>query len=373
MKRIIFAAALLSLVSLEAISQNAPDKLVFKSDQALIDSLKRTDYPYLFPLWGDKVQKMGIKMPLPAGIGVNYLWQESELLIQNLSVGFNNGPMTDLGNVVRIDKAVATAGALNIRPDLWILPFLNVYIILAEAKTSTSIDASVWLPDSSNNWKQITAFSSKADFDATTFGFGLTPTFGFAGGWVALDMNFAWSDVSALDKPAFSFVFGPRFGKTFKFDNPDQTLAIWVGGFRLNLGSETSGSINLSEVLPTDGLQQKVDQGTAQVDQAQQQVDAWWNGLSSSQKENPVNKAKYNAANQALETAGTLLAGLDAAASNIQSATVQYSLEKSQKKMWNFIVGSQFQLNEHWMIRAEYGFLGTRTQFIGGLQYRFGI
>ncbi len=338
-----------------------------------MDSLKRTEYPYMFPLWGDKVQKLGIKMPLPAGVSVQYLWQESDLVIQNLMVGFNNGPMTDVSNIIRIDNATATANAINVRPDLFVLPFLNVYIILAQAKTSTAIDASLWLPDSSNNWKQITAFSSKADFDVTTFGFGLTPTIGLGGGWVALDMNFAWSDVSALDKPAFSFVLGPRFGKTFKFDDPDKSLAVWVGGFRLNIGSETDGSINLSEVLPTDGLQGKVDQGFQKVDQGQQQVDAWWNGLTNAQQQNPVNKARYEAANRALATAGSVLTGLDGALSNAESATVQYGLEKSQKKMWNFIVGGQFQLNEHWMVRAEYGFLGTRNQFIGGLQYRFGI
>ena len=41
--------------------------------------------------------------------------------------------------------------------------------------------------------------------------------------------------------------------------------------------------------------------------------------------------------------------------------------------MWNFIIGSQFQINRSWMIRAEYGFLGSRSQFIGGLQYRFNL
>jgi hypothetical protein len=30
-------------------------------------------------------------------------------------------------------------------------------------------------------------------------------------------------------------------------------------------------------------------------------------------------------------------------------------------------------LNMHFMIRAEFGFLGSRQQFIGGLQYRFGL
>lgn len=373
MKKSLTVILIILLGSAYGFGQNHPDKLVFKGDAATIDSLKRTDYPYLFPFWGDKVQKMGITMPLSAGIGLNYLWQESDLTISNLMVGFNNGPMTDLAEVVRINSAVAKANGVNIRPDLWILPFLNVYAIVAVAKSSTTIEAGLWLPDTSNNWQEVTTFSSEANFDIQTFGFGLTPTFGIGGGWVALDMNFAWSDVSALDKPAFSFVFGPRIGKTFKFANPQTNIAVWVGAFRLNIGSATTGSLNLSEVLPIEDLQGKVDQGLQNVESAQANVDGWWNGLTPLEQQNPANRARYAAANRALESAGELLTGLDGALSNAESATVQYSLEKSQKEMWNFIVGAQFQLNQNWQFRAEYGFLGTRQQFIGMMQYRFGL
>lgn len=368
----VFLAALLFGVG-TARSQNAPDKLVFAGDSTLVDSLRRTDYPYLFPIWGDKVRKMGIALPLSAGIGVNYMWGESELVIDNLSVGFNNGPMTDIDEVVRIDNGLASVSGVNVRPDLWVLPFLNVYGILGAANTSTAIDAGLWLPDSANNWGEVSAFSSTAEFDVQTFGFGVTPTAGLGGGWVALDMNFTWTDVSALEKPAFAFVFGPRFGKTFKLANPGQAAAIWVGAFRLNISSETSGSIDLAEVLPIDGLQQRVDDGMARVEDARLQVDAWWNGLSAAEQENPVNEARYEAANRALGAAGNLLTSLDGALSNADGATVQYSLNKAQAKMWNFIVGGQFQLSESLQFRAEYGFLGERRQFIGGIQYRFGL
>ncbi|HWH62639.1 MAG TPA: hypothetical protein VNS50_05175, partial [Ginsengibacter sp.] len=107
--------------------------------------------------------------------------------------------------------------------------------------------------------------------------------------------------------------------------------------------------------------------------EAQTQVDAWWNGLTPPQQNNPVNKAKYETANAALTTAGNILDAADGALSTISTSTIQYSLDKRVKDMWNFIVGSQFQLNKHWMVRAEYGFLGSRQQFIGGLQYRFGL
>ncbi len=41
--------------------------------------------------------------------------------------------------------------------------------------------------------------------------------------------------------------------------------------------------------------------------------------------------------------------------------------------MWNFVLGTQYQFNRHIMMRLEVGFLGSRTQVLGGLQYRFGL
>ena len=72
-------------------------------------------------------------------------------------------------------------------------------------------------------------------------------------------------------------------------------------------------------------------------------------------------------------TTGEFLTKVDGALSTAETATVQYSLDKRNENMWNLVVGTQFQLNKHWMIRAEYGFLGSRSQFVGGLQYRFGL
>lgn len=337
------------------------------------DSLKNLEYPYILPIYGAAAHKLGYHLPYSAGIGVNYLWQESELVIDNLQVGFNNGPMTDLDEIIRFDQSIASASALNVRPDIWLFPFLNVYAIIAQAKTSTEINAGVWLPDTSNTWREVTAFSTKAEFDATSFGFGLTPTFAISGWWLALDMNMVWTDVSALSKPVFTFVFGPRMGKTFLLNDSDMSIAFWFGGFRLKFSSETDGSLNLSELFDPNEVQAKVDEGFIKVDEAQANADAWWDGLSQQEQRKPSNVAKYETANRTIETAGNIITKVDGALSNSESATVQYSLDKNVKNMWNFIIGAQFQLNKHWMVRAEYGFLGSRNQFLGGLQYRFGL
>jgi len=374
MKKLLTVSVLTLVLLYPSFGQVYSNKVVGEKNASLVDSLKVNPYPYALPIWGEKVTKMGFDLPYSAGLGINYIWTKSDIIIEDLMVGFNNGPMYDVDEIIRFKGSTATAAGFNFRPDIWVFPFLNVYALISKANTSTAINAGVWLPDTSNVWQEIAAFSTQADFKATGLGFGMTPTVGVAGGFLALDMNVTWQDISALDKPVFTFVFGPRFGKSFKFKNhPQSNIAIWVGGFRLHMKSGTSGSLPLSDVLPTDEMQVKVDEGLANVESGQIAVDEWWSGLTSQEQQNPVNQAKYETANRTLDAAGTLLNTIDGALNDDESATVQYSLNKRPKDLWNFVIGTQYQINKHFMVRAEAGFLGSRQQIITGLQYRFGL
>lgn len=371
----LFILLLFAILSVSSYAQVFTNKEVGKKNEALADSLKQSEYPYVLPIWGDKATKAGFSLPYSAGVSVQYFGQESLLIIDNLLVGFNNGPMYNLDGIVRFDEAKALASAVTVRPDIWLFPFLNIYGILGKAQASTDVNFGVWIPDSTGVEKEILKAGTTVDFNTTTFGIGVTPTIGVGGGFLALDMNVAWVDVPQLSKPARSFVFGPRFGKNFKLKKPEQSVAIWVGGFRVAIASGTNGSLNLSEVLPDGGAEAgaKIDQGIQRVGDAQVQVDTWWSNLGTLGQNNPVNKAKYEAANAALERAGEILNAADVAVNTITSSTVQYSMDKTVKDAWNFIVGGQFQVNKHLMFRAEAGFLGSRTQVLGGIQYRFGL
>lgn len=359
------------LIVTGASAQYTADKVVGQKQVALADSLKKATYPYLLPAWGQRVINKGFDLPFSAGLSAQYVWQESDIVISNLQVGFNNGAKYNMDELIRFDEAVAKTSGVNLRPDFWIFPFLNVYGIVARSNTSTTIKAGLWIPDSSS-WKKIMDIDTKAAFDATTIGFGLTPTVGIGGFFVAFDMNFSWSDIEALDKPAYIFILGPRIGKNFKFKE-EQSLAVWTGGFRVHMNSGTNGSLPIADLFPIANWQQKIDSGYLKVASSQEQVNAWWNDLSDRDQQNPVNKAKYKTANAALEKAGQVLDATAQAVSTISQSTVQYSLDKAPKDKWNFLIGAQYQLNKHFMVRAEYGFLSSRHQFIGGLQYRFGL
>jgi hypothetical protein len=370
----IAALLLLTATSTYVNAQVFSNKEAGKKNEELRDSLKTAEYPYVLPIWGEKASKKGFNLPYSAGISAQYFWQQSDLILENLEVGFNNGTMYNLDGIIQFDKAKATADATTIRPDVWLFPFLNVYGILGKARASTDIGFGVYVPDSNGNRVNVFNSGTKIDFNTTTFGLGMTPTIGVMGCFLALDMNIAWTDVPQLNKPARSFVFGPRLGKSFNINRQkERAFAVWCGAFRVSIKSATSGSIPLSDALGSGEFQTKIDNAEAKINDTQQGIDTWWGKLTPVEQKNPVNVAKYNAANSALEKAGNVVAGFDQAASTLSSSTVQYSMDKRPADKWNFIVGGQFQINKHFMLRGEYGFLASRQQFLIGTQFRFGL
>lgn len=331
-----------------------------------------TEYPYLLPIWGQKVKEKGFELPYSAGIGVNYLWQNSDILISNVSIGFNGGELVNVDELIRFNSTTAESSGINIRPDVWVLPFLNVYGIFARVESTTNVDVSVTIP-LVDGTEELFSIQTSPEFSSQTTGFGLTPTMGFLGGWLALDMNFTWTDVDKQENPVFAFIFDPRIGKTFQFRKPERNISFWVGGFRVKVNRDTQGSLPLGDALPIAEWETRIATGQEKVGEAQVELDQWWEGLTPIEQANPVNKIKREANQAKLDLAGRVLNSADNAVDNAGNSALDYTLDKAQAKLWSLQVGSQFQFNKSWMIRAEYGFSSGRQQFFCGLQYRFGL
>src|SRR6188508_2127198 len=100
---------LLAILSSVVFAQVFTNKEVGKKNVDLIDILKKSEYPYSLPILGAKATKAGYNLPYSAGVSINYFWQVSDIVIDNLNVGFNNGPMYNLDEIVRFNKAKTTA------------------------------------------------------------------------------------------------------------------------------------------------------------------------------------------------------------------------------------------------------------------------
>jgi hypothetical protein len=337
MKKLLLYLFLL-LVSLNGISQD------YRYEPG--DTVK-TKYPYSLPIFGNFLHDVGVDLPYPVGIMGNFFYGVQDILITDIAIGVKGAraggvdiPLTDITRIIEFSEVKATAFSLNVRPDIWILPFLNLYGIIGKAWAVTDVNISYPI--------EIRAL---AELDGMSFGIGGT----FAGGvgkyFAVLDINKVWTYMSNFDEPVGTSVISPRFGRTFPVGkNPESNIGFWIGAMRISMGGITNGVIALKDVLPQevwDNLDNKVDD-----------FNDWYDSNPARWGEKPVENLKDI---------------VDGIAEDPGGSTIQYSLAKEPLGPWNMVIGGQYQYNKHWQFRAEGGVIGNRKSLLISGNYRFGI
>lgn len=89
MKRSNLFALLAAFMGHAAYPQVFSNREVNPNDLAGNDSLVSEVYPYVLPLLGKKAVAAGYDLPYSAGISLNYFTQASDIILEDLSVGFN--------------------------------------------------------------------------------------------------------------------------------------------------------------------------------------------------------------------------------------------------------------------------------------------
>jgi hypothetical protein len=197
--------------------------------------------------------------------------------------------------------------------------------------------------------------NSIVEQDISTSGFGVMTGFGAGPVWVSVDANWTWNKPELLDKAVNVNVLGLRFGHTFRNErHPERNFAIWAGGMRASMGSETVGAVSLGDAIPQDVWDRR--------DQIVAEYYSWYDGLNPNL---PGDAVKIQVADEVLTP---IVERLDAADG---SAVVKYGMEKQVKERWNGVVGAQYQFNKHWMLRTEAGLFGNRKSYMLSLNYRF--
>jgi hypothetical protein len=253
------------------------------------------------------------------------------ILISDLMLGVNQGDMQTIDFVSFGDNTSQVTTA-NLRLDLWLFPFLNVYGMYGKGFANTTVELT-----------EPVSFESSVDQSGTYYGFGLTGAAGIKKNWLSVDFNMSWTDLEKLEEPVRASILGLRYGRTFNIGG-SKRLAVWVGAMHQKFKTETDGSILLSEAIPVEI-----------VDQIQNYQDSdWYQDLSIPQ--------------QALvdEFFSRIEEG------NIGDTVVKYGIDKAPEDPWNLLVGANLDLNKHWAIRAEAGLIG-RVSILGGLNFRFNL
>jgi hypothetical protein len=261
----------------------------------------------MFPIWGDEARARGYSIPLPFGVNVSYMNMRQNINVESISLtGLQVGGMPipdDMFNI-GVGDTRQRSKTENLRLDMWVFPFLNVYGILGHTKGSSvsniSVDAdpskydagTIFHPNPDHIIAQavhagyesgaLQDLDFKLNFEGTTYGAGVTLAGGYGNWFTILDTNYTQTSFDILDGKISALVVSPRVG--YRFEMPGiagpSHLSLWVGTMYQDVQQEFKG--NLSDLNLPSALDSVVENGRFDV---KQHLTSPWNMLVGAQYE----------------------------------------------------------------------------------------
>ncbi len=340
MKKIVISIciAVMLLQTAETFAQAGAGSKYGPKQQEYVDSIKNSDYKWKLPVLGKKLSAKGFDLPYNSGIMLNPFIGKQKVLISDLKVGFNDHPPVPL-DFVKFGDVEAKTQAITVRPDVWILPFFDLYAIAGVSYAQTNV--SIIAPFTMN---------TNAKFNGTTLGLGTTFAAGYHGIICIVDVNHTWTNMDKIKGSIKASMVDARLGMNFLFKNkPYRSIAVWVGGQGMFINRTTEGSIDLSD-LKTNATREDME-GIAN------ETSDWYNSLTPAQK--TVMKQIAQGVVERINGGGS------------KDLIITYSLVKKPVSNWSMCAGGQFQLSHKWQLRTEVGFFGGRSSFLLSCSYRF--
>jgi hypothetical protein len=169
----------------------------------------------------------GAQLPRTAGIGIDIFAMDQGYVISDLSFTAAGFPAIAVDGV-DVENSLTE---FNLKADIWLWPFLNVFAIYGEIDGTTSIDfrnANVALPFD----------SLEVDYDGSVYGGGVTLAIGTQRYFGSLTYSYSESDLQGdFNSSIEAQVWLPKVGIT------GDRGAFWVGGFYLDSEEKHTGSL----------------------------------------------------------------------------------------------------------------------------------
>ena len=321
-----------------------------------MDSIKGIEYPFLLPIFGEKVLERGYDLPKPAGAMLGYIYQKQDIELNNLAISFRNeDELVDISELVSFSRTESKVHVYTARFDVWILPFLNVYGIYnrVDSYTSITMDQPIHLV--------IPQINNKGNGG----GFGVVAAYGWGPAWASANANVVWTKTPVLTTPTQSINSSFRLGTHIWNKKRTQHLSVWVGANYMDFIGTSAGNYDLTNLLPDEN--EKLEELQGKLQDIQDGLNEQYNEFCSK----PQNTAKCELVSPILEEFQSRvedkLAGLTP-----PDLIVHYSFNSEPTVNWNMLVGAQYTLNKKWDFRFEAGFIG-RTSLMFNVNYRFGL
>ncbi|WP_261409019.1 hypothetical protein [Serratia quinivorans] len=286
-----------------------------------------------FPIWGDEARARGYSIPLPFGVNLSYMnirqnIDVDSITFSGLKLGDHPIP-SDLFNI-DVGKTRQRSKSENLRLDMWVFPFLNIYGLVGHTRGSSLSQVSVDADPSKytgidriiasavhhlNQNGDLQHIDFALDFKGTTWGTGFTLAGGYEKWFALVDTNYTRTEFDILDGKISAITVSPRVG--YRFDMPaisgPSHLSLWIGSMYQDVDQEFKG--NISDLHMPAELQPLID---------------------------AVNK----------DNAG------------------RFDVKQHLSSPWNTLIGAQYELTQNFNVLAEVGFNERNSFFLAG-EYRF--
>lgn len=210
------------------------------------------------PILGDLARKHGVELPLPFGAGAVYYYVGRDISVSEVRLGRDGTPPAPIPDAVAL-ASTSSVHNLNLKLDIWLLPFLNLYAIAGyvwnESETTLDLTLPPLVPGGTPRGRRMTVPTA---IEGSVGGIGATFAGGYRSFFAALDMNAAQADLG-FDDRFKAVVTSLRAGWHGKAGG--RPLRAWANATYWNTFATAKGTV----ADPDDGttLSFEVDQGPA--------------------------------------------------------------------------------------------------------------
>ena len=183
------------------------------------------------------------ELPLPFGISFVHVHVTDRTRLGNYRPVTMAGLPGEATGGITFDRSESRTDVYNLRTDMWLLPFLNVYMLggYMEGESSTIINFN----DPSSG--QTATLTNKEVYYGTNIGGGMTLAYLIDRLALSLDMSYTRSNLNVVESDIKSITIGPRLGYRSRLGNIPVTIS--VGGVYQNIKQ----TLTISESAPGSG------------------------------------------------------------------------------------------------------------------------
>ncbi|MCG3885055.1 TonB-dependent receptor [Photobacterium leiognathi] len=233
---------------------------------------------FTLPIWKEEAQALGYELPKPIGFNLSYMALEQNIDVN--SIDLKELPIWVPELDMQAEQGSQTSEVLTLRADMWLFPFLNLYV-LGGKMTGTS-ETAVNVHNKFLGDYRIDNF--KLDLDGYLYGGGVVLAGGYKQIFGLVDISYTETELTVIDGSISAWVISPRLG--YDFYQQGLPLRVWGGAMYQNVEQSLSGKLSDLNLPPF--IENIAKNGTFHIEQ---QLSTPWNPILGMQYQ--INPSLY--------------------------------------------------------------------------------